>query len=1544
MRASWKQRTFGGVGAMVVFLLAPTGLALTITEIHYHPRDGEENLEFIEICNETADPVDLGGYFFSQGVDFTFPERFFLKPRAYVVICADEAAVQAKYGVTNTLGDWSPETSLDNGGEVIEVMNSAGVVEARVRFNDRGRWPAGADGTGHSLSLVSVYARPTLASNWRFSARFGGTPGLPNDAVEPPQDLPSVWINEAVLQSESDAPWIEIFNAGGLEADLSGFYLSTDRNSLAQTTLPVGSIVPPKGWWVVDLAKLGLPLTVSDEDRVFLVLSRPGGESVVDAVSLRAPPLGASVARVPDGALTLQPAAEPTPAMANRVRVPSAIVINEIHYHPLDNRAASEFVELHNSGAESVAIGGWRFTSGIDFTFPAEQTLDPGAYLVVARDPAAIRSRYGLPEAAVIGPETDTARADFGLLADSGERLALEDERGNEVDSVRFADGGDWPRWADGDGSSLELIDPRQDNNFGQAWDASDDSEEAVVQEFAYSGPVSSSQGELHFALAERGIVVVDDIRIRERTIGLENRNTVVERGGVWRYFKGFSAPSDPPEFWQTPEFDDAAWLTAPTSIGFGKSDIVTTLDDMRDGYVSLFLRLPFELPESRVDDDVIIEIEYDDGFAAYINGVEFASMGLPEGERSFDTEARAQRSRTAVFELSAADVPLVAGKNVFAVQVHNRSIDNRDLEFNASLATGRLTPTDGENLLVDGDFEIPDEVAPEWPEGSTNQNWLIQGNHIRSGRSEEMPLSGAGSLKIVATGGGDNKVNRIETSDRGIEAPANGSRAVVSFLARWQIGSPVLLTHGAYVSSSKPSYAHSHRLSVPATLGTPGEINSATLRQIERTGSSNLGPVVYAVGHEPSVPRAERLVQVRAKVTDPDGVGKVTLVYSVGRPFPDDAPETVTVSMAGPDAEGFYQATLPAQPLNTIVVFSIRAVDGVGQTGRYPVDPMDRAHPLVADPALATVDDGRYLVYRHERVEPWEVSSGLRYRFWIHEGVEAYLGSRLLLSNDVVDSTLVFEEEEVYYNTGLRFSGSPFARQRWNESYRVRLPKDRPLHGRIRKFGLEDHQGAGGLDARERVSNYLIRQNQGETRVPFSQPFLVRIFVNARVRSGAREHVNVPNREFLERWFPGDDDGPFFEVDDRHDISDAGVRVTSRDARLIHPPSGTFDPLAADDKEDYRFFFSPRGKNTEDDFSELISLAKLMTPSLTPDEDFDKVIWDRIDVEEFLRIWAIRLNTDDWDTWGARRGKNCYLYLPPNDGRWVLLPWDMELTYDDVSSFLPSVLRAGTEPRIPTSFEEVFRLLNRPAVKRLYYQILSEMVDTFFSSEFLLPYMDELDEIGMRSTNVGGATGYVERRRRRLRTIVEEARLETLPLALTTNRGIDFAVDASEIALEGMAPLEVESFGLVVDGVPAVSLDPVFTGAVNFGFTTALVEGPNEITVLGFDADGNVVGSDSIVVTRNTTGVGESFIRGDANHDGTLTVNDALLTFLHLSGDVVPRCLDALDSDDSGEINITDVLLPLDFLFQRGPPPPPPFAAAGIDPTDDELGCLAGS
>jgi hypothetical protein len=86
--------------------------------------------------------------------------------------------------------------------------------------------------------------------------------------------------------------------------------------------------------------------------------------------------------------------------------------------------------------------------------------------------------------------------------------------------------------------------------------------------------------------------------------------------------------------------------------------------------------------------------------------------------------------------------------------------------------------------------------------------------------------------------------------------------------------------------------------------------------------------------------------------------------------------------------------------------------------------------------------------------------------------------------------------------------------------------------------------------------------------------------------------------------------------------------------------------------------------------------------------------------------------------------------------------------------------------------------------------------------------------------------------------------------------------------------------------------------------------------------------------------GTAYRFKRGDLNYDKAVGLSDAMeILSLLYTGSCPPRCEDAADANDSGDIDLADAIRILFRLFGgEGPLPPPGAEACGVDPTGDDL------
>lgn len=172
---------------------------------------------------------------------------------------------------------------------------------------------------------------------------------------------------------------------------------------------------------------------------------------------------------------------------------------------------------------------------------------------------------------------------------------------------------------------------------------------------------------------------------------------TVVPSGATWRWLKGTNEASSPISAWRQRSFHDAAWPqgAAPFHYGEGLTG-GTLLSDMRYNYGCLFLRTPFVVTNLSEIEQVELQANYDDGFVAWINGVEIARANVAAAHPTYTNLASAARE-AGVFEsfpvtLSPTDY-LVTGTNVLAVQVFNASLSSSDLRWDAQLRVRLRSP-----------------------------------------------------------------------------------------------------------------------------------------------------------------------------------------------------------------------------------------------------------------------------------------------------------------------------------------------------------------------------------------------------------------------------------------------------------------------------------------------------------------------------------------------------------------------------------------------------------------------------------------------------------------------------------------------------------------------------------------------------------------------------------------------------------------------------------------------------------------------------------
>ncbi len=1258
------------LGFLLFWSIAISSEGMVISEIMYHPTaENEASYEWIELYNDYAVPLDIGGWSFSRGIAYEFPRGIIMQGKAYLVVCADKAAMEAMYGIPSGKLMGPFEGRLDNSGEDIALVDRMSAVMAHVDYKDRDPWPAGADGAGHSLALINTDLENDESESWAVSPQRFGSPGEANGfevlttvtdtalvevgeywkyfkGTVPPSDPVDAWIDpefddsdptkwlsgqtgigygdgddamilddmqdgyfsvylrkrfgvtdlasietvvlkvayddgfiawvnrhyigrknmgqeeevftfdqpssgsvgelpESVefnvlksylhegpdnvlaiqvhnsskgstdlsmipslvsrrvkttggvtpmpvvinefLANSTGETFVELFNNSNSRVDIGLTYLSDDRANLTKFRIPQDTFLEAWDHIAFTGTEMGFALPQTDAAIYFTTAD---GSRVVDAYAYAAERPEMSRGRYPDGGKTWYTMTTPTPGDPNQVSLNTSIVINELMYHPYDNNDDLEYIELYNRGNEDVDLSGWRFSKGVDFVFQPGMSLASGDYLVVAKNQEVISQRYGISN--VVGNFT-------GSLDNEGENVQLVDTLDNMIDEVRYSGGEPWPIWSAGWGASLELIDPRQDNDAACSWEASDESGRGGWTHIQYTGQFNGGESEFHFFLMHRGECLIDDISM---------------------------------------------------------------------------------------------------------------------------TRA-------------------------------------------------------GQEHIGNGSFE------------SGTSGWKIEGDHIRSTISTQEAHTGSRCLRIIATGRGDTGANRIECDTT--TALAAGQSYTISFWVKWQKGINLI-----YTRTHNQGAAKANRFPMPEPRGTPGKRNTAF--------RANAGPAISNVIHKPIVPKSNELVKVTARITDADGVSSVSLFYKGDNdttynsvPMYDDGLHN---DMRAND--GLCVGEIPPRGATTLMRFYIVAQDSVAASQRFP-----------------TVD-GTYCLYQIEDTPP--ATKLPIYRILLTREVDQVLRSRARLSNQLEDYTFILNNSQVFYNCGIRPRGSGWTRSNHPASqYRIEFPADKLLLGIWKEINLDWH--GDGTKQHDRTVHHLLRELGG---VQTSYHKYVHVRFNGAF-TALGEDVQKVDGDFVRLYWPDDAQGNLFEVDDyfewtdswSHSHWDAYLRWEGPDKEEYRWNWELRTNEKEDDYTDFLnlvYFMDPTKTNNTDFDARAETMVEV--------DEWLRVLCVRFLVDDWDTFGYSRgKNASIYKPYHRGDGT---VEDPARYGKWFLIPWDSDLTFGNanapiISSNFPCVKRMIERPQYLRRYYSYYLALTDsksgafartnidPVLDRNYYALTGE-------------------------------------------------------------------------------------------------------------------------------------------------------------------------------------------------------------------------------------------
>jgi len=175
-------------------------------------------------------------------------------------------------------------------------------------------------------------------------------------------------------------------------------------------------------------------------------------------------------------------------------------------------------------------------------------------------------------------------------------------------------------------------------------------------------------------------------------SVALVNASTPLptppETVAVWKYKDD---GTDLSTQWRAGNYDDSAWASGPSELGYGDSPatVVSYGPSSGNKYITTYFRHHFTVSNPAAYHGLALKLLVDDGCIVYLNGVEVVRRNLPGGEVNYKTLASAAiggADETTFFSYSLSASDLIAGDNVLAVEVHQSGANSSDLSFDLGL------------------------------------------------------------------------------------------------------------------------------------------------------------------------------------------------------------------------------------------------------------------------------------------------------------------------------------------------------------------------------------------------------------------------------------------------------------------------------------------------------------------------------------------------------------------------------------------------------------------------------------------------------------------------------------------------------------------------------------------------------------------------------------------------------------------------------------------------------------------------------------------
>jgi hypothetical protein len=342
-------------------------------------------------------------------------------------------------------------------------------------------------------------------------------------------------------------------------------------------------------------------------------------------------------------------------------------------------------------------------------------------------------------------------------------------------------------------------------------------------------------------------------------------------------------------------------------------------------------------------------------------------------------------------------------------------------------------------------------------------------------------------------------------------------------------------------------------------------------------------------------------------------------------------------------------------------------------------------------------------------------------------------------------------------------------------------------------------------------------------------------------------EDTETPGNNVVDSRFSNDNEGnlyklqPWFEVDDgsSRSLGFANQRWCTLTKFTTVSNGVTIHKLAA-----YRHNYLSRAvKGSANDYRDVFDLVDAANTPQGP--GFVANMEALVDMEQWMRTFAVHHSAGDWDHFGSQNSQNMYGYKPTK-GRWQLMIWDMNIVLGNSGSWAAGqnlFVSSGGGPNMD-------KIYANPVFRRMYLRALKELCNGAFLPANLEPLVDgkfnAYAASGVFPTSPASIKSYVASARSSILAAV--ATEDAAALRLTSTNSV--TTTNNLITITGEAPVDAKYF--LVNGV---AYPITWTNVKSFSIQVLVKDPLTQLTLVAVDPYGNPINSIRTNITVNYSG-----------------------------------------------------------------------------------------